>query len=120
MNETYEELLARAPQDHFSYEFIQFLVDNNNVRYGDYRWMIIENCKYWTPENDWLTAFYLVNDYADPDANCLNGLRDIYELLHILPDFKDRELLLKSEKNRSVKLFHVHLYKKVPDSTPSI
>lgn len=56
----------------------------------------------------------------DSKVNARQGLRDVEELLDIVPDIKDRELLLKSEKNRSVKLFHVHLYKKVPDSTPSI
>ena len=110
MKETYEELLARAPKDHFSEEFRLFLINNNKVRFIDGRWLVIENCKYWTPENDWITAFYMLKD---SEGNFKQGLRDVEELLDVVPDFKDRELLLKSEKNRSVKLFHVHLYKKV-------
>jgi hypothetical protein len=109
MKETYEELLARAPKDHFSEEFRLFLINNNKVRFIDGRWLVIENCKYWTPENDWLTAFYLNGGLM---GNLSSGLGNLDILEKYFPGFKDRELLLKSEKNRSVKLFHVHLYKK--------
>lgn len=107
MKETYEELLARAPKDHISRDFQLFLMNNNKVRFINHRWLVIENCKYRNEENDWLTAFYIrawdMEDNEDHKA--------IKELGQLLLEFPDREVLIKAPSKRSVKLFHVHLYK---------
>jgi hypothetical protein len=104
MKETYEELLARAPKDHFSEEFIAFLANNNKVRYNNSDWLVIENCKYHNEENDWLTAFYVGDMLYD---DCI-----VEKMSSVMYKFPDREVLIKAPSERSVKLFHVHLYKK--------
>jgi len=103
----YQTLLAKAPRDHFSKEFQLFLVNNNRVRFMDYKWIVIENCKYHTKQNDWLTAFYIGSFGLSNDEE----QEALTELREILLEFPDREILIKAPIKRSVKLFHVHLYK---------
>lgn len=99
----YQTLLAKAPKDHFSDEFIQYLRDNNVVRFETSSWLVIQNVKYWTPENDWLTAFYIGDMLYD---DCI-----VEKISSVMHKFPDREILIKAPNKRSVKLFHVHLYK---------
>jgi len=40
------DLLDKAPKDHMSEEFLQFLRENNKVIYEDIFWLVIANCKY--------------------------------------------------------------------------
>lgn len=105
--EQYQELLKTAPEDHFSPEFKVFLVNNNKVRFLSNDWLIIENKKYWTPENDWLTASCISQDR--------DNVQQALTKFFYLKDFKDsldREWLIKSPNKRTVKLFHIHMYKK--------
>lgn len=99
----YQTLLKQAPKDHFSDEFIQYLRDNNVVRFETSSWLVIQNVKYWTPENDWLTAFYIGDMLYD---DCI-----VEKISSVMHKFPDREILIKAPIKRSVKLFHVHLYK---------
>ena len=103
----YQTLLAQAPKDHYSKEFQLFLINNNQVRFINYKWIVIENCKYKTKENDWLTAFY-IGSYGLSDNEEGEALT---ELGRLLLDFPNREILIKAPSKRSIKLFHVHLYK---------
>lgn len=107
MNETqYQELLKTAPEDHFSDEFIQFLKDNNDVVEQLGNWLVIRNKKYWTPLNDWVTAFY-VGSKNKVDSE-IYGTQELIHLHH----YKKREWLIKAPHKRSVNLFHVHMYNK--------
>ena len=117
MKETYEELLARAPKNHFSEEFKLFLINNNEVRFMSDKWLVIENCKYRTEENDWLTAFRIDSEFDWVSCERIYKDMSLDEVMH---KFRDREFLIRAPHTRSIELFHVHLYKKVPDSTPSI
>lgn len=103
--EKYLELLKTAPTDHFSPEFKIFLYDNNRVVSWSEGWLIICNKKYWTPENDWLTAFYTGRDITNPGI----ALASSHTLLE---KYGDREWLIKAPHKRTVKLFHIHLIKK--------
>lgn len=103
----YQILLKQAPQDHFSKEFQLFLINNNKVRSINSRWLVIENCKYHDDKNDWLTAFYIGSFGLSNDEE----QEALTELREILLEFPDREILIKAPNKRSVKLFHVHLYK---------
>lgn len=100
MVETYD-LLEKAPKDHNSEEFLQFLRDNNNIVSEDYAWLIIENCKYHTKNRPWYTAFAKV-DTVLLALSEMNGLS--YE-------FPDMHIILKPDTHRSVDRFHVHLTK---------
>ncbi len=98
----YQEFLKKAPPDHFSDEFIQFLREKpNKVIEETDSWLIIENCK---DPND-LTAFYI------PEIS-----RNLYYAfltdLNKLQRYSDREWRIKAPHKRSVQLFHVHLYLK--------
>ena len=106
--EKYQEFLKTAPEDHFSKDFKLFLMNNNKVVYFDDDWLVVENKKYWTPENDWLTAFCVKQDRD----NMLIGIVRLKDLLENFPESKKRELLIKAPNKRSVKLFHIHLVKK--------
>jgi len=107
MNEKeYLDFLAQAPKDHHSKEFIDWLIDKNEVVKIWAGWLIIKNKKYWNPENDWLTAFF-IGDFHYEDFQAIG------ELKWLLSDFGDREWLVKAPHKRTVKLFHVHLYKKI-------
>jgi len=103
--ETYKEFLKTAPEDHLSDEFIQFLRDNNEVDYNGFYWLVIKNKKYWTPENDWMTAFYVGKDRNTPYI-------EVERMKGLFMSYKDREILIKAPHKRTVKLFHVHLIKK--------
>lgn len=106
--EKYQEFLKTAPVDHFSDEFVEFLKQNNKVIKKYWGWLIIRNKKYWTKENDWLTAFYI--DSLDSKNN--NYLRGVEKLEILCDEYSDREWLIKAPSKRTVKLFHVHLIKK--------
>lgn len=105
-NEKYLKLLSKAPQDHLSREFLDFLMNNNEVVQVWAGWLIIKNIKYWTEENDWLTAFY-IGDKKDKPVWAITQMK------WLVADYEDREWLIKAPHKRTVKLFHVHLYKKV-------
>lgn len=103
MKETeYLDFLKKAPSDHFSDEFIQFLRDNNEVVEETSDWLVIKNVK---DPNDY-TAFYKPNSIARNDYELF--LMDLYRLKH----YKDREWKIKAPHKRTVKLFHIHLTKK--------
>lgn len=104
----YLVFLEKAPKDHFSNEFKLFLMNNNIIRELEGDWLIIENKKYWTKENDWLTAFYfpgLSHHRKDQDW-ALMDLRTLSK------KYGDREWLIKAPSKRTVKVFHIHLIKK--------
>ena len=107
----YQKLLESAPSDHNSQEFKVFLTNNNKVRAFTRNWLIIENCKYWDKNNDWLTAFYIDGDEFGSEP--LEGLDYLEELPRLIPDFDERVMLLKPKNKRTVDLFHVHIYKDV-------
>lgn len=104
MTETeYQEWLKKAPQDHFSEEFIQFLRDKpNRVVKETYNWLIIENCK--DPKD--YTAFFIRDLWREDNKMFL------MDLTELLKDYGDREWKIKAPHKRSVKLFHVHLIQK--------
>lgn len=106
--EGYQEFLKTAPEDHFSVDFLLFLVNNNKVRHWSEKWLVIENTKYWTEENDWLTAFYI----GEMKENTPQAIIALYSLSTSFDGVLDREWLIKAPSKRSVKLFHVHMYKK--------
>lgn len=92
-------LLEKAPKDHNSPEFLDFLRDNNVVIMDGATWLVIENCKYHTKEKPHYTAFFV------------QGLplgMSIMELQNRFPEF---DLLIKAPKRQSVKRFHIHLIK---------
>ena len=107
LEEKYQEFLATAPEDHFSNEFRTFLIQNNKVRKALGHWLVIENIKYRTNENDWLTAFYIGPHIKDEK-------HAIFSTDELWAEYYDREWLIKHPKKRTVKLFHIHLYHKSP------
>lgn len=106
--EEYKKFLETAPKDHFSDEFKLFLINNNKVRAFSDEWLVIENKKYWNEDNDWVTAFCIEQDRDDFHT----GLVKLYNLARLFPSMNDRELLIKAPEKRTVKMFHIHLYKK--------
>ena len=95
------DLLDKAPKDHMSEEFLQFLRENNEVVEETPCWLIVANCKYDKPEKRWFTAFYKL------PHGIMGGCRD----MRFLPErFFAWNWLIKAPKDRSVKRFHVHLY----------
>ena len=90
-------LLENAPA-HDSPEFIDYLRENNIVVFENYRWIIIENCKYHTAERAWLTAFHKGLDWWQ-DADILWF------------QYGDWEWLKKSADRQTVNRFHIHIYK---------
>jgi len=93
----YQKLLSKAPKDHFSREFVQFLKENNKVIEETDNWLIIENCK---DPSDY-TAFY--------KGDVFEGIGKLQELV---ANYYPREWKIKAPHKRSVKLFHVHLIQK--------
>jgi hypothetical protein len=94
-------LLQKAPR-HDSPEFIDYLRDNNKVVHESHNWIIIENCKYHTPEKPWLTAFYKhVGEHS--------ALLDLSWLGFL---FWDWEWLKKAKSKQTVRRFHIHLIQK--------
>jgi hypothetical protein len=89
-------LLIDAP-DHFSEGFIDFLRARNPVVFENDTWIIIENCKYHTPEQPWLTAF----------AKSTKNFPD----LETLSPWSDWEWQKKAMEKQTVKRFHIHIYK---------
>lgn len=107
---TYQKFLKKAPEDHNSEEFLQFLRDNNVVRFENRDWLVIQNKKYWTKKNDWLTCFWkgFSGEHGDqykPNLLTLMEGGNHHELT-------EREWLKKARKKQSVKIFHIHIYKK--------
>lgn len=91
-------LLGDAP-DHFSEDFIVYLRKHNPVVFEDDDWIVIENCKYHTPERMWLTAFA---------KRPLDQTR--FTVLH--DKFGALEWLKKAADSQTVKRFHVHFYER--------
>lgn len=106
--EEYTEFLKKAPEDHLSTKFIDWLRENNSVVYENDSWIIIRNKKYFTEENQWLTAFFKTSLWDKYE----NEKWGIYNLIELRDNFGDREWLIKAPHKRTVKLFHVHLIKK--------
>jgi len=106
--EEYRKFLKIAPKDHFSSDFKLFLINNNKIRFFSGDWLVIENKKYWNKENDWLTAFC----FAEDRENFSVGLVRLYDLHKDFPESRNREWRIKAPEKRTVKLFHVHIYKK--------
>lgn len=96
------ELLKNAPaQD--SPEFLQYLRDNNEVVYENEGWLIIENCKYHTPERPWHTAFWKL----PAQHSAINGL----SLISF--GYWDWEWLKKAKSKQTVPgRFHIHLIRR--------
>lgn len=104
----YQKFLKKAP-DHHSEEFISFLRDHNKVRFENRDWLVIENKKYWTKKNDWLTCFWKGNNgfFGEFRPNLLTLMEGgNYE------ELMEREWVKKAKKKQSVKIFHIHIYKK--------
>jgi len=99
------DLLDKAPKDHMSEEFLQFLRENNIVIYEDIFWLVIANCKYDKPSKRWYTAFFKTNDYFAGGAGFA-----LLKLNQLLINFRALTWLIKAPKDRSVERFHVHLY----------
>lgn len=104
MTETeYRDWLKKAPQDHLSEEFIQFLRDKpNKVIEETDNWLIIENIK---DPNDY-TAFFIRDIWKEDNKMFL------LDSIELLKKYGDREWKIKAPHKRSVKLFHVHLIQK--------
>lgn len=100
MKEEYPLLKIAPPHD--SPQFIDFLRTHNNVFWENDQWIVIENCKYHTPEKPWYTAFWKGNSplewYMDADI-----------LWHV---FGEWEWLKKSKSKQTVRRFHIHLIPK--------
>lgn len=91
-------LLGNAP-DHFSPLFIDYLREHNPTVFENDNWIVIENCKYHTPERLWLTAF------------AKRPLGEVsFQALH--DKFGALEWLKKSAGSQTVKRFHIHFYEK--------
>lgn len=97
-------LLEKAPSDHLSPEFLEFLRANNVVEWESDQWLVIRNCKYWTEEKPWLTAFWI-------GYNRLDG-REWWQDIDILwYEFGDWKWVKKAASKQTVKRFHIHLIK---------
>lgn len=94
------ELLEKAPKDHLSDEFLEFLRKNNKVVWEDEYWLIIENCKYHSKEKPWLTAF------------SKNEVVPFHALSIFFRKYADWEWLKKAANKQTVKRFHIHLIRK--------
>lgn len=95
------DLLKKAPKDHHSEEFLQFLRENNEVIEETPWWLVIANCKYDTSEKRWFTAFFKPRWLGSLPSDVLKYLN---------PNYGHLTWLIKAPKDRSVKRFHVHLY----------
>lgn len=94
--------LENAPVNHCSPEFLDYLRENNTVVWENDQWLVIENCKYHTADQLWLTAF--LKELG------VEHERDWYDDVDILYyKFTDFHLLVKPEHKRSVRRPHVHL-----------
>lgn len=110
----YLEFLKSAPNNHFSEDFLSFLRDNNEVVYDGTDWLIIKNKKYWTKNNNWLTAFYI--NWSDENVkNQSNNSAGVSSLEGLPLEYWSYEWLIKAPSKRTVKLFHVHLIEKNND-----
>ena len=87
-------LLEKAPP-HLSPEFIDYLREHNVVVAEDDEWLMIENCKYHTPEQRHYTAF----------SKCA---KINFEGIpwHLYP--AGWQVLVKRKKDRTVQRWHVH------------
>lgn len=99
----YKRLLSKAPKDHMSPEFLQFLRDNNKIVKEGKNWLIIENIKYHTEKNPHHTAFY-------KPVGKTKSKRFLFVLL-FLHHYKDWEWRKKKAEEQTVKRFHIHLIK---------
>jgi hypothetical protein len=97
-NKEYEALLASAPPDHNSEEFLLFLRAKNKVVMETPDFLVVENVKYHTEEAPWYTAFFKHDRWADS----LN----LQLLQHDFPEFR---YMINSVFARSIKRFHIHL-----------
>lgn len=102
-------LLTKAPKDHNSQEFLDFLRANNTVVCENKHWLIIENCKYHTPEAKHHTAFiksnqgwFLMND---------EHYKSLLSLI-IAMGYTTWTLVIKKPADRSVGRLHVHFIEK--------
>lgn len=93
-------LLEKAPKDHFSEEFIDFLRDNNEVIDESECWIMIANCKYDTPEKRHYTCF--------PKVNSCRFYEGILPMRLFEKHCMGWEILVKREEERTVKLWHCH------------
>ena len=92
MKKDYKKLLKNAP-DHDSPEFIEYLRENNPVVWEHGNWIVIKNFKY-----DWLTAFSKM-----PNNKWWKLISPLWK------EFGHLEWLKKSDKDQTVKRFHIHL-----------
>ena len=100
------DLLEKAPKDHHSEEFLQFLRENNEVVEESVWWLVIKNCKYHNKNRRWFTAFWKPGaEGTDP-----KGWMPFQALSFLQTEFSDLNWLIKAPKDRSVERFHVHLY----------
>lgn len=103
----YQKVLGMIPQDHYSNAFIKYLKENNVVELKTKNWLVIRNIKYWNKKNNWITAFYIGKDRI----NNVDGIAKMHELYAYFHE-DNQEWLIKACKKRTIKLFHVHIYKK--------
>lgn len=100
-------LLEKAPKDHHSDEFIEFIRKNNVVIFDLDQWLVIENCKYHHKDGNkaWWTAFY--NGDRTPLALDDVSITDFANLSEMMP--RSWEIRIKKASDRTVDRFHVHL-----------
>ncbi len=96
----YETLLKNAPK-HDTPEFLVYLMNNNTVVKMTTCWLIIENCKYHTPDQPWYTAFAMDN------SNYVSAY-SMEELFKNVPD--GWCLMKKTEDKRTIGRLHYHLF----------
>lgn len=95
-------MLQEAPKDHYSKEFVNFLRNKNVVVWENTNWLIIENCKYHTPERKWWTAFFIHPELRIPEREHLGSL--VYYMPY------DMALMVKDTSKRSVARWHAHIF----------
>jgi hypothetical protein len=99
-------LLENAPvQD--TVGFVDYLRENNPVVFENPQWIIIENCKYHTPEKPWLTAFW---KGPPDDESTTEWWQDVDILWY---EYGDWRWIKKGKGEQTVpKRFHIHLTEK--------
>jgi len=93
---SYETLLANAP-DQTTDDFLVYLRTNNKIVYEDKNWLVIENCKYNTPERPWHTAFHK---------------HGVMSFKSLITRYWTWEWLKKAKESQTVpNRFHIHFYR---------
>ncbi len=100
------DLLAKAPKDHNSPEFLDYLRANNEVVKEYDHWLVIKNCKYHREDSPWYTAFW------KHDPMMMNSVQFDIGLINLLNEYSNWEWLKKAASKQTVIRFHIHLVKR--------